>query len=1152
MRCRQDISRLWSGSSSFLFLISLALLTWNAFSVSGLDCTKAKRDWLNYRYKVLTTNAISPSYSQTICPIIESTSCCDKQMEMDIYTVGESELPTSLANWLAPVAEQMESDSLALDYFFRSDLMEARNRLHEAFSGIYGYNYKVNHAFFFQFFNDLEAYMAGRRGDLAQLVTSFFNQLRTSIVVLMEKAEVATGSTVTPDYQRINCLSEALGKQNAFDLTDVHLREQFLQVYPPARMLVNSLAAASKLLRTIVEDASKRPECIVAFSRIHYCGTYCGAREGTHAKVCPAACDNFIKTCFADASSDSSKSLPHVWSKLITAITVTTKRLERTQNFASVNKDLHIFLSEAITYVHQKYATVKPSLIQECKYATGSGVGGGVAVQVASGWPYSHRTRRSSNSSSDPIELLRTKRQSLYPGAARQPESSTWGSPPGSLPNSQQPSASQPHVSYQSYFSQNRQSGDGSGGSSSQHSANAPEKLSKWATQLKLHYSGVQDLFARTPSSVCAGATQQNSACWNPPPVPPIGQTKRFSAAVTDLTSMAERLDFNSQNKGDPEALELGARMLAMAKMRNTSAPYHGTPSLLQPLNPVGPIYGQPQMLPHDPWRTGAVNNFMSTQPIQPPLPLSSNGGNQYSSGASYQMQPVGAPFSSPMEMNAPESGYDPAGGVPAPPPLPRQPAYPPQPERPPQPDFSSPHAPLPAPGGVAQSQHPLPSNQPWRGPADTEASGLGGDGEGGSWNQGELWQQPMPPSSNPWEPQRPPPLPPQSQPQPPRTPDGIESNYQWPPNYYPDQQGSGDGGLPSLEAYPQPPPPVEIISTTTALPPPPTTIMISKTMNSTTTTTTTTTTPISISPALLSTLPPIPIVSESTVRPVKVENVNASLPLPPPASIGGFDDEDFGQLTAPPQPPSASTQQPWGPPQPAPPFEFEASGYYPEAEGVGREEGGVPQPPPPVSPDCSPEAIANAGSGADPRCLTGGESDRSVAYPHPGASPPHWQPPEHPDLEEGRAGSGLPPDGLEPPPPLPPHPYPSYVETSPGERPEYGGLPDFGGLVPLAKTPLPPTGLDRPYLPPPTTQRQPPLSTTAVPPRELPPDIWLPVPELQPGDPKLPNSKLFLPDFPPHRGRPMLSVNKGNTAMTSHNHLVVIAPLLITANLLI
>ncbi|VDK34137.1 unnamed protein product [Taenia asiatica] len=1040
--------------------------------------------------------------------------------------------------------------------FFRSDLTEARNRLHEAFSGIYGYNYKVNHAFFFQFFNDLEAYMAGRRGDLAQLVTSFFNQLRTSIVVLMEKAEVATGSTVTSDSQRINCLSEALGKQNAFDLTDVHLREQFLQVYPPARMLVNSLAAGSKLLRTIVEDVSKRPECIVAFSRFRYCGTYCGAREGKQAEICSVACDNFIKACFADASSGSSKSLPHVWSKLITAITVTTKRLERTQNFASVNKDLHIFLSEAITYVHQKYATVKPSLIQECKYSTSGGSGGSASPHSASGWPYGYRVRRSSNSSSDSTELLRTKRQSSYPGAAWQPQPLAWGSPPGSLSNPQQPAASQSHASYQSYFPPNRQGGVGSGGSSSQHFANAPEKLSKWAAQLKLYYSGVQDLFSRTPSSVCAGTTQQNSACWNPPPVPLTGQTKRFTTAVTDLNSVAERLDFNSQNNGDPEALELGARMLAKAKMRNTSAPHHGTPSLLQPLNSANPIYGQPQMLPHDPWRTGAVNTFASAQPIQPPPPSSSDGGNQYSPGASYQIQSPGAPFPSPMGMNAPESGYDPAGGVQGPPP-PRQPAYPPQPERPPQPDFSSPHAPLPAPGGAAQSQHSLPSNQPWSGSADTEASGLGGNGEGGSWNQGEPWQQPMPPPPNPWEPQRPPPLSPQSQPQPPRTPDGMENNYHWPPNYYPDQQGSGDGVLPNPEAYPQPPPPVGIIpttttTTTTSPPPPPPETMTSTTMSSTTTTTT----PIPVPPTLLPTLPPIPSVSESTVRPMKVENANASLPPPPPASIGGLDDEDFGQPTAPPQPLPTSTQQPWGPHQPVPPFELEASGYYPEAGGVGGEEGGVPQPPPPpppppAPPDCSPEAIASAGSGADPRCLAGGEPDQSVAYPSPRAPPSHWQPPEHPNLGEGGAGSGFPPDGLEPPPP-PPHPYPSYVETSPGERPEYGGLPNFEGLAPLAGTPLPPADLNRPYLPPPATQKQLPPSSTAVPPRELPPDVWLPVPELQPGDPKLPDSKLFLPDFPPHRGRPMLSTGEGNTAMTTFNHLVVIAPLLITANLLV
>ncbi|VDK34138.1 unnamed protein product [Taenia asiatica] len=116
MRYWQGIPRLWGGSSSFLPLVSLALLTWNILAVSGLDCTKAKRDWLNYRYKVLTTGAIPASYNQPVCPIPEGASCCDKQMEMDIYAVGESELSTSLANWLVPTAEQMESDSVALDF----------------------------------------------------------------------------------------------------------------------------------------------------------------------------------------------------------------------------------------------------------------------------------------------------------------------------------------------------------------------------------------------------------------------------------------------------------------------------------------------------------------------------------------------------------------------------------------------------------------------------------------------------------------------------------------------------------------------------------------------------------------------------------------------------------------------------------------------------------------------------------------------------------------------------------------------------------------------------------------------------------------------------------------------------------------------------
>ena len=135
-------------------------------------------------------------------------------------------------------------------------------------------------------------------------------------------------------------------------------------------------------------------------------------------------------------------------------------------------------------------------LVQECKYAAGGGESGSNAAptfkpaQSANAWPYtSHRVRRSAynftHADSD-LPLLRKKRQgtsySAGSGGVWQPEP-TWGVP-------KQPQ-SQLHTSYQSYFQPNRRVGGmgGGGGSAGSSSANAPEKLSKWATQLKFYVS---------------------------------------------------------------------------------------------------------------------------------------------------------------------------------------------------------------------------------------------------------------------------------------------------------------------------------------------------------------------------------------------------------------------------------------------------------------------------------------------------------------------------------------------------------------------------------------------------------------------------------------------------------------------------------------
>lgn len=115
-------------------------------------------------------------------------------------------------------------------------------------------------------------------------------------------------------------------------------------------------------------------------------------------------------------------------------------------------------------------------------------------------WPFSHRLRRSLDNSTldgEPI-LLRAKRQGSYPGPAwQQPDlQSAWGVPPTSLGGSNNqkspPQSSHGSSSYQLYLQPSRRT-DGGGGSvgggNAVSVANAPEKLSKWATQLKFYVS---------------------------------------------------------------------------------------------------------------------------------------------------------------------------------------------------------------------------------------------------------------------------------------------------------------------------------------------------------------------------------------------------------------------------------------------------------------------------------------------------------------------------------------------------------------------------------------------------------------------------------------------------------------------------------------
>nr|VZI23872.1 unnamed protein product [Spirometra erinaceieuropaei] len=582
------------------------------------------------------------SPSIPVCPSLDAQSCCDGSMEQNIYAVSERQLSVAMTKWLETISQQMENDCVSLDYYFRSDLKEARERLHTSFSTIYGLMYQRNREFFYRLFADLDDYMAGKRGQLKNLLDDFFAQLRTSIVGLIETsalggggsggaaaaaaAAAAAGPASGPrsqDPKRIQCLSNELNKQKPFDDVDTRLQSRFLEAYPPARMLVNSLAAGSELVKSILREVSGRPECIVAFARLHHCGTYCLAREPPpHASasptrdpdLCAGACSNFASVCFSEGKTSRMPQLADVWTQLIDSISQATTRLERSFNFPGVNKNLHIYLSEAITYVQQKYSLVKTQIGRECDSA-----GTGIlqrGFSPAGTWPYDgtgSRVRRNLNDSEVP--LLRVRRQQM------RPPYSADSNPPPEFYNWQQAGRQRPQYlnspparPLSSSYNEGRQPmNDGA------TAVDNRDSFIQWAGQLKSFYSNLRDIFKAPPNELCPRTSVPSANCWNPPPLEGGKMGGEFHQTINKIGEVARNLHAATLNNGDPDVIDFGTRVLTdlISKKNNNSASlassFFGSPRRQQPqLNP--PTMYQPPTANQRPPMAQPSNQWSGTQ----------------------------------------------------------------------------------------------------------------------------------------------------------------------------------------------------------------------------------------------------------------------------------------------------------------------------------------------------------------------------------------------------------------------------------------------------------------------------------------------------------------------------------------------------------
>lgn len=707
-------------------------------SNSTLDCTRSKQEWmqrLRYMPSHMPPPPASPMGTGDVCPVRAdlAESCCDKRMKDEMYALSQRHLDQRIRMTWLPVAEQMNNDSVILENLFRSDLDNARDSLNQFFGGIYGYNYKQHRRFFYQFFENLSAYIIGQRNNLDELVTNFFSQLRDSIVGLIERSHQTAGGfnhplgggPLSPESQRgtgddesvesarrIQCLSERVAQMHPFDEVDVRLKMRMLEAYPPVRMLITSLSATSRLLAQLVDRIASKPDCVLGLVRYEFCAL-CAGRSVS--EVCPQTCLQLMVQCFQVNGSPDVQQFYQIWPRLMDVLVHTSVRLERSFNFPAVNRQLKMDISEAITSLQTRYQQSKSKFESECDRNAASDGRNPAALFSPSGAsnrlaqsqhqpslnraPWSQRQKRSSGNSlvdspmvSPTLLSWQTRRQPPGPASMMHQPNPQY---PPMYPNQ---AAYAPPMNYPSYAGPGPASapmGFGGAGQMLQPSWNMPphqqmqpsvpnvsDRLLRWVAQLKHTYPKLGSLFANPAATFCPptsplvnnSQTANDTGCWNP--LEPILQRLPADPGLSETARLfglaTERLQQVATNNGDPEAIQLPNTLLQHQPPTPNFLHNYAPPH--QDINPMTPsLYGGGQMQP--------------PPPVNPP---SNQWGFPPSHSQQGQYNPYGNPQPNPMDMYSPGSGMDPSfWNEPQPPPSQQQPPsnffYPPPVQQPPQ-----------------------------------------------------------------------------------------------------------------------------------------------------------------------------------------------------------------------------------------------------------------------------------------------------------------------------------------------------------------------------------------------------------------------------------------------------------------------------------
>ncbi|KAL3319527.1 hypothetical protein Ciccas_001803 [Cichlidogyrus casuarinus] len=303
---------------------------------------------------------------------------------------GEAEINLKLLLRSYPIDSNSQN-------FLVEDLNETENLLYRSFSEIYGHNFKLHKRFFESFFQDLKSYVTLKNTTgLQTVLREFFKNMRSILINIIENSR-----NFSYDSKRIECLSMAISSADPFDGVDVRMSTRLQSTYGSVEKLLRLLVETQELLTYIRTSLPASEACVKATARLRNCDTVCRRSDAsTQVPFCTGTCSSILKNCFRFVDSypaNDLEELDQFWNVLSSSFDQLIYPNERVFDFPSINKNLFMDISEAITNFQTKYSKSKSQIYGLCSQG---------------------KVRRSASLQDSNLFNWRTPRQASFPSGA--------------------------------------------------------------------------------------------------------------------------------------------------------------------------------------------------------------------------------------------------------------------------------------------------------------------------------------------------------------------------------------------------------------------------------------------------------------------------------------------------------------------------------------------------------------------------------------------------------------------------------------------------------------------------------------------------------------------------------------------------------------